>query len=236
MEETVTSEENPYLDLSAADLAGRLEEENEKLLRLGPVNMLAVSEYEESSARLQYLTEQKNDLEDARASLSRAIHEINDEAAERFRETFEQVRENFGKMFSKLFGGGEGDIFSVEGEDPLEGGIEIMARPLGKKLKNVIALSEGEKAMTAVALLFSLYLVKPSPFCVLDELDAPFDDSNIDKFIAILREFSADTQFIVITHNKRTMEGSDVLYGITMAEEGVSCITSVSMEEMVKSS
>ena len=236
MEETFSSGDNPYLDLSPEELAGRLDEENEKLLRIGPVNMLAVGEFEETSKRLQYLTEQKSDLEAARASLSRAIHEINEEAAGRFRETFDKVRENFREMFCKLFGGGEGDIFSVEGEDPLEGGIEIMARPLGKKLKNVIALSEGEKAMTAVALLFSLYLVKPSPFCVLDELDAPFDDSNIDKFTAILREFSTDTQFIVITHNKRTMEGSDVLYGITMAEEGVSCITSVNMEEMVKNS
>ncbi len=236
MEETFTAGDNPYLDLSAEELTGKLLEENERLSRIGPVNMLAVGEYEETYRRLEYLIEQKTDLEEARASLSRAIREINEEAAGRFRETFEKVRENFREMFGKLFGGGEGDIFSMEGEDPLEGGIEIMARPLGKKLKNVIALSEGEKAMTAVALLFSLYLVKPSPFCVLDELDAPFDDSNIDKFIAILREFSTDTQFIVITHNKRTMEGSDVLYGITMAEEGVSCITSVNMEEMVKNS
>lgn len=234
LEDSCTAEDNPYLDLSSEELEARLLEESGKLDRIGPVNMLAVREYEEASGRLQYLTEQKSDLEEARESLSRAIREINEEAAERFQSTFEKVRENFREMFSKLFGGGEGDIFSVEGDDPLEGGIEIMARPLGKKLKNVIALSEGEKAMTAVALLFSLYLVKPSPFCVLDELDAPFDDSNIDKFISILREFSTDTQFIVITHNKRTMEGSDVLYGITMAEEGVSSITSVSMEEMVK--
>ncbi|MFA6619425.1 MAG: hypothetical protein WCT23_10210, partial [Candidatus Neomarinimicrobiota bacterium] len=236
LEAACTAEDNPFLSLSSLELEEKLAEENGRLERIGPVNMLAVKEYEESSKRLEYLSEQKNDLQDARASLQRAIDEINREAADRFRETFDQVRENFQKMFCKLFGGGEGDILSVEGDDPLEGGIEIMARPLGKKLKNVIALSQGEKALTAVALLFSLYLVKPSPFCVLDELDAPFDDSNIDKFSALLREFSADTQFIVITHNKRTMECSDVLYGITMAEEGVSSITSVNMEEMVKSS
>lgn len=236
LEESFTTDENPYLDLSLEELENRLIEENGKLEKIGPVNMLAVKEYEESSRRLEYLIEQRNDLEQARASLSRAISEINEEAAERFRETFDKVRDNFQEMFRKLFGGGEGDIVSLEGEDPLEGGIEIMARPRGKMLKNVIALSEGEKAMTAVALLFSLYLVKPSPFCVLDELDGPFDDSNTDKFVAILREFSADTQFIVITHNKRTMEGSDVLYGITMAEEGVSTITSVNLEEMVNGS
>ncbi len=233
LEGSVSSEENPYLGLSQEELKAGLDEENRKLERIGPVNMLAVKEYEDASGRLSYLTEQREDLDRARASLSRAIREINEEAAQRFDETFEKVRSNFREMFVKLFGGGEGDIVSIEGEDPLEGGIEIMARPKGKKLKNVIALSDGEKAMTAVALLFSLYLVKPSPFCVLDELDSPFDDSNTDKFIAILREFSGDTQFIVITHNKRTMEGSDVLYGVTMAEEGVSNITSVNLEEMV---
>lgn len=235
IEESLDSKENPFLDLDTAEVNTRLESENSALERIGPVNMLAVDEYEESSRRLEYLKEQKNDLEDARASLSRAISEINREAATRFKETFDQVREHFREMFVRLFGGGEGDIVSLEGDDPLEGGIEIMARPRGKKLKNVIALSAGEKAMTAVALLFSLYLVKPSPFCVLDELDGPFDDSNTDKFISILRDFSRDTQFIVITHNKRTMEGSDILYGITMAEEGVSTITSVSLEEMVNS-
>ncbi|HPR22164.1 MAG TPA: AAA family ATPase [Candidatus Sabulitectum sp.] len=234
LEGSCSPEENPFADLPVEEIRSRLSSENEKLERIGPVNMLAVKEYDEAYARLSYLTEQKRDLEDARASLARAIREINEEAAERFRETFEKVRDNFRTMFVKLFGGGEGDIYSLEGDDPLEGGIEIMARPHGKKLKSVISLSEGEKAMTAVALLFSLYLVKPSPFCVLDELDAPFDDSNIDKFISILREFSSGTQFIVITHNKRTMEGSDVLYGITMAEEGVSSITSVNMEEMAR--
>ena len=227
-------EENPFFGRSPEELAHELVSRNSVLDRIGPVNMLAVSEYEEAWERLEYLVEQRDDLEKARASLSRAIAEINAEAAARFKETFDKVRINFQTMFLKLFGGGEGDIIAIEGDDPLEGGIEILARPKGKKLKNVIALSEGEKALTAVALLFSLYLVKPSPFCVLDELDGPFDDSNTDKFIAILRDFSENTQFIVITHNKRTMEGSDVLYGITMAEEGVSTITSVSLEEMVQ--
>ncbi|MCD4707061.1 MAG: chromosome segregation protein SMC [Candidatus Sabulitectum sp.] len=234
LEGVCTVEENPFLGRSPEELVHELSSGSAVLDRIGPVNMLAVSEYEEARERLEYLVNQKDDLEKARASLSRAIAEINTEAAARFRETFDKVRDNFQSMFIKLFGGGEGDIIAIEGEDPLEGGIEIMARPKGKKLKNVIALSEGEKALTAVALLFSLYLVKPSPFCVLDELDGPFDDSNTDKFVAILRDFSENTQFIVITHNKRTMEGCDILYGITMAEEGVSTITSVSVEEMVQ--
>jgi len=234
IEGVCTVENNPYLGLSDEELSEELESANAALEKIGPVNMLAVSEYEETSERLSYLVEQKLDLENARASLGRAISEINTEAAQRFKETFDKVRENFQDMFVRMFGGGEGDIVTIEGDDPLEGGVEIMARPRGKKLKNVIALSAGEKALTAVALLFSLYLVKPSPFCVLDELDGPFDDSNTDKFISILRDFSKKTQFIVITHNKRTMEGSDVLYGITMAEEGVSTITSVSLEEMVQ--
>jgi len=233
VEEQCTVEDNPFLGKSPAELATELSSKQSVLERIGPVNMLAVSEYEEASERFDYLTGQRDDLEKARASLSKAISEINSEAAARFQETFRKVRENFQNMFVKLFDGGEGDIVSVESDDPLEGGIEILARPKGKKLKNVIALSAGERALTAVALLFSLYLVKPSPFCVLDELDSPFDDSNTDKFIAILREFVDNTQFIVITHNKRTMEGSDVLYGITMAEEGVSTITSVNLEEMV---
>ena len=234
LEDGCTVEDNPFLGKLPEELAQELSSRNALLDRIGPVNMLAVSEHEEARERLDYLVDQRNDLESARASLSRAIAEINAEAAGRFKETFDKVRENFQDMFSKLFGGGDGDIVSIEGDDPLEGGIDIMARPPGKKLKTVIALSDGEKALTAVALLFSLYLVKPSPFCVLDELDGPFDDSNTDKFIAILRDFMENTQFIVITHNKRTMEGSDVLYGITMAEKGVSTVTSVSLEDMVQ--
>ncbi len=232
-EEKDSIKDNPYMGKLPEELILELNRKSLTLEKIGPVNMLAVSEFEETSQRLTYLVTQRDDLDQAQASLVKAITEINTEAAERFKETFDKVRTHFQNMFVKLFGGGEGDIISIEGNDPLEGGIEILARPKGKKLKNVIALSAGERALTAVALLFSLYLVKPSPFCVLDELDGPFDDSNTDKFISILREFSVNTQFIVITHNKRTMEGADVLYGITMAEDGVSTITSVNLEEMV---
>jgi chromosome segregation protein len=200
---------------------------------IGPVNMLAVNEHEEARGRLTYLSEQKNDLEEARESLRTAIDEINLTAARRFSETFVEVRRNFQDLFVSLFGGGEADLISLEGDDPLEGGVQILARPQGKKMENVSALSGGERALTAVALLFALYLVKPSPFCILDELDAPLDDSNIDRFIDLLRGFSDRTQFVIITHNKRTMEAADRLFGITMVEDGVSVLTTVSLEDAV---
>jgi chromosome segregation protein len=197
---------------------------------LGPVNMLATQEYSEAVQRLEFLETQRQDLVKARQSLLQAISEINSTAAERFRETFESVRQNFRELFSRLFEGGEADIQFIESEDPLEGGVAITARPRGKKMETLSALSGGEKAMTAVALLFALYLVKPSPFCVLDELDAPLDDANVDRFIELLKSFSSSTQFVVITHNRRTMEAADRLFGVTMAEEGVSSQASVSME------
>ncbi len=216
--------------LSEEEIGERLEAQRRLRENMGPVNMLAVAEHEEASGRLSYLREQRGDLRKARDSLLRAIEEINVTAAKRFEETFVVVRENFRKMFELLFGGGQADIRSVDADDPLEGGVQIMARPPGKKLENVAALSGGERAMTAVALLFALYLVKPSPFCVLDELDAPLDDSNIDRFVDLLQSFSDRTQFVVITHNKRTMEAADRLFGITMAEKGVSTLTTVSLE------
>jgi len=201
---------------------------------LGPVNMLATQEYYEARQRMEFLETQRQDLLHARQSLLQAIGEINATAAVRFRETFESVRTNFRDLFSRLFEGGEADIQFIESADPLEGGVAISARPRGKKLETLAALSGGERAMTAVALLFALYLVKPSPFCVLDELDAPLDDANVDRFIDLLESFSASTQFIVITHNRRTMEAADRLFGVTMAEEGVSTQASVSLEAMAE--
>jgi chromosome segregation protein len=202
---------------------------------LGPVNMLATQEYSEAQQRLEFLEAQRQDLVRARQSLLQAISEINATAALRFRETFESVRVNFRALFSRLFEGGEADIQFIESEDPLEGGVAISARPRGKKMETLSALSGGERAMTAVALLFALYLVKPSPFCVLDELDAPLDDANVDRFIDLLKSFSSSTQFVVITHNRRTMEAADRLFGVTMAEEGVSTHASVSLESISSS-
>lgn len=226
-----TDQDNPFLDQPPQALRDEEERQQRVIEGIGPVNMLAVEEFAGAEERLAFLSEQRKDLEQARESLQTAITEINQEAQTRFRETFAQVREHFRRVFVELFGGGEADITALDAEDPLEGGIQIMARPRGKKLENVTSLSSGERALAAVALLFSLYLVKPSPFCILDELDAPLDDANIDSFMAILRRFSCDTQFMVMTHNKRTMESSDKLYGITMAEAGVSSLTTVNLAD-----
>ncbi len=233
MEMQLPDDSSRYWDWDEEKIASELIRQRNFRENIGPVNMLAVTEYEESRGRLTYLTEQKSDLEEARESLRTAIDEINLTAARKFSETFVEVRRNFQDLFVSLFGGGEADLISLEGDDPLEGGVQILARPQGKKMENVSALSGGERALTAVALLFALYLVKPSPFCILDELDAPLDDSNIDRFIDLLRGFSDRTQFVIITHNKRTMEAADRLFGITMVEDGVSVLTTVSLEDAV---
>ncbi len=227
---TLPDEDSRYWDYSNEKLVSELEKQMGYRENLGPVNMLAVAEYEEARKRIEFLNEQRADLSEARESLMSAISEINRTAARKFDETFVEVKKHFKEMFTSLFGGGEADIIALDSEDPLEGGVQIIARPPGKKLDNITALSSGEQAMTAAALLFALYLVKPSPFCVLDELDAPLDDTNVDNYINLLRGFVNRTQFIVITHNKRTMESADRLFGITMAEEGVSSMTSVSLE------
>ncbi|NLP06095.1 AAA family ATPase [Candidatus Fermentibacteria bacterium] len=204
--------------------------------RLGPVNMLAGREYEEVTGRLEFLTVQRDDLSKAKQSLLEAISEINVTAASRFSETFESVRVHFRELFAKLFDGGEADIVPVAGEDPLESGVQIRARPAGKRLETLSVMSGGEKAMSSIALLFALYLVKPAPFCLLDELDGPLDDANVDRFLELLSGFAGTTQFVVVTHNRRTMEAADRLYGITMAEKGVSTLASVSLEDVEKGS
>jgi len=155
------------------------------------------------------------------------INRINVQTREMFTETFEKIRENFRLMFTEVFGGGKADLLLVNDGDVLESGIDIVARPPGKQLQSISLLSGGEQTMTAVSLLFSIYQVKPSPFCVLDELDAPLDESNINRFIKVLQRFIAQSQFIIITHNKRTIAMADVLYGVTMQEHGVSRIVSV---------
>ncbi|MBN1435189.1 chromosome segregation protein SMC [Candidatus Fermentibacterales bacterium] len=224
-------EDDPSWGMDEEALGVEMDDLSSQLDSLGPVNMLAASEFEEVSERLRYLGSQRKDLVEARRSLLEAIGEINETASQRFSETFGQVRQHFRLLFQRLFDGGEADILPVEGDDPLEGGVQIVAMPPGKKLENISALSGGERAMTAVALLFALYLVKPSPFCVLDELDAPLDDSNVDTFVDLVRGFSDRTQFLVVTHNKRTMGMADTLYGITMAEEGVSTMASVDIRD-----
>jgi chromosome segregation protein len=204
----------------------RLRDLGEKLRAIGPVNLLAVQDYDERRERLRFLTGQRKDLEDARQSLLEAIEKINATASELFLRTFSRVDEHFRTVFTTLFEGGEAAL-QLTGDDPLEAEIEILARPKGKKPQSLSLLSGGEKALTAIALLFAIYLVKPSPFCILDEVDAPLDDANIDRFVRLLGDFSANTQFIVVTHNKKTMEVADCLYGVTMEEPGVSKLVSV---------
>jgi chromosome segregation protein len=197
---------------------------------IGPVNMLAVEEHEEERRRLEFLLEQQRDLVASRDDLLSAIRQINRTAREVFVATFESIREHFQRTFHALFEGGECDVRLADPADPLESAIEIQASPRGKKTQRIHLLSGGERTLTALALLFAIYLVKPSPFCLLDEVDAPLDESNVGRFIHLLQEWKAETQFIVITHNTRTMEAADWVYGVTMEEPGVSSIVGVELE------
>jgi len=198
-----------------------------RIEEMGPVNLVAIEEYEETEQRFKFLSEQHDDLVKAKEQLVEVLTRINGQTREMFLETFNKIRENFQRTFLEIFGGGKADLTLSEEEDVLESGIDILARPPGKQLQSISLLSGGEQTMTAVALLFSIYQVKPSPFCVLDELDAPLDESNINRFVKILQRFLNHSQFIIITHNKRTIGMADVLYGVTMEEHGVSKIVSV---------
>lgn len=208
-----------------------------KIQALGDVNMAAEADYLEEKERLDFLVRERDDLVEARATLDETIRRINHIARERFRETFERIRTNFSKTFADFFEGGFCDLALEEGEDPLEAAILITARPPGKNVRSIGLLSSGERALTAISLLFAIYLVKPSPFCILDEVDAPLDDASIDRFLRVIREFSRSTQFIMVTHNKKTMAAADNLYGITMEEPGLSTLVSVrlSKSDQVKS-
>ena len=208
-------------------VAGKISELQQKIEKIGPVNLVAIEEYEETEQRYEFLTAQNDDLVKAKEQLLEVINRINTQTKEMFVTTFEQIRTNFQGMFTEIFGGGKADLCLTDEGDVLESGIDIVARPPGKQLQTISLLSGGEQTMTAVALLFSIYQVKPSPFCVLDELDAPLDESNINRFLKILKRFLEDSQFIIITHSKRTMSIADILYGVTMQEHGVSRIVGV---------
>ena len=198
-----------------------------KLDKMGPVNLVAIDEHKELEERHSFLVHQQEDLVNAKDSLMKAIQKINKTTKELFIETFQKIQVEFKSFFRLLFGGGQAELILVDEQDVLESGIEIIVRPPGKKLQNLMLLSGGEKAMTATALLFAIFKVKPSPFCVLDEIDAPLDESNVERFSRVLKDFLKISQFIIITHNKRTIELADVMYGITMQERGVSKIVSV---------
>ena len=211
-------------------LRTEVEQLRAQLESLGVVNPLAIEEHEEETKRLDFLTSQRADLAEAKNSLALAIREIDATARELFLATFTQVRENFRQIFMTLFGGGECDLRLENPEAPLDCDIEVHASPRGKRTQRIHLLSSGERALVALSLLFGIFLTKPSPFCLLDEVDAPLDDANIGRFVRMLNQFKSKTQFIVITHNPRTTtEAADAVYGVTMQEPGVSSIVSVRM-------
>ena len=213
----------------------RVQELKSKLGAMGSVNLVAMEEYDDLQQRYEFLSKQLADIKAARENLQRLITRINQESRVRFAETFSQVQTQFREVFRRLFNGGDADLVLMDETNLLETGIEIVARPPGKHLQNISLLSGGEKALTAIALLFAVFLVKPSPFCVFDEMDAPLDDNNTVRFCRILQEFAEKSQFIIITHNKLTMEKAGILYGITMPEAGISRIISVKFKEEEKS-
>lgn len=217
-------------DFSLEEAKRRVEELRQKLENFGAINMLAVDELSEAEERLTFLTSQRQDIIDSIAAAEEALREIKRRSRERFKEAFEAINANFREFFQELFGGGRGEMSLLEAEDILEAGIEIVAQPPGKRLQNILLLSGGEKAMTAIALVLGIFKYRPSPFCLLDEVDAPLDDANVGRFVNKIAEMSEKTQFIVITHNKRTMEAAKALYGVTMQEAGVSKLVSVRFE------
>ncbi|MBU1062005.1 MAG: chromosome segregation protein SMC, partial [Candidatus Omnitrophica bacterium] len=215
-----------WKDIEREELKKELEEKRAKLDSMGPVNLVAIEEHTELQERYAFLTNQQDDLLKAKDALLKVIAKINKTTKELFIETFRNIQVEFKNFFKILFGGGDGEIVLLDESNVLESGIEIIARPPGKRLQNVSLLSGGERALTAISLIFAIFKVKPSPFCVLDEIDAPLDESNVDRFSRSLEGFTNTSQFIVITHNKKTIDMADVMYGITMQESGISKVVS----------
>ncbi|HOP75400.1 MAG TPA: chromosome segregation protein SMC [Bacillota bacterium] len=217
---------------SPANVVGVIEDLKNEIRELGPVNLAAIEDYRQVKQRCEFLSTQAEDLRHAKSSLLKVIHEIERTIEKRFIETFEQIRIEFRKIFSELFEGGNADLFLVDSENVLESGIEIIAQPPGKKLQSLSLLSGGERAMTAIALLFSILSIKPAPFCILDEIDATLDEANVQRFAKLLEIFSKRLQFIVVTHRRGTMEVANTIYGVTMEEKGISKLISLSLEEV----
>lgn len=216
---------------SIEELAFEIDKIERSIERIGPINMAVKDEYGEENARLEFLQKQLSDLLQSEASLMETMGRIDRAARDQFLETFGKIRDNFRETFRLFFDGGESDLNLTGDDDPLEASISIVAKPPGKHTRNLRILSSGEKALTAISLLFAIYLVKPSPFCILDEVDAPLDDNNISKFTKVLENFSQDTQFIIVTHNKLTMEAAKSLYGVTMAQSGVPILCQSSLTD-----
>lgn len=214
---------------SRADLQAEIDELRSRLERMGEVNLAAIGEYEELTARFQFMSRQKEDLEKSIADLQQTILKLNRVCRLRFKESFELINEKFQAVFPRLFRGGKAKLVLTDENDYLETGVDIVVQPPGKKLQSITLLSGGEKALTAVSLLFAIFLTKPSPFCFLDEVDAPLDDANLDRFNDMIKEMSEYSQFVLVTHNKKTMQAAEMLYGVTMSEPGVSKLVSVRM-------
>ena len=217
-------------ELTVIDCETELEKIGNRIQRLGPINLAAIDEYQQQSERKVYLDKQNDDLEKALATLENAIRKIDKETRTRFKETFDKINSGLQDLFPKVFGGGHAYL-DMTGEALLDTGVAIMARPPGKRNSTIHLLSGGEKAMTAIALVFSIFQINPSPFCMLDEVDAPLDDANVTRYANLVKEMSAAVQFIFITHNKITMEMANQLLGVTMHEPGVSRIVAVDIEE-----
>ncbi|MCX6154001.1 MAG: chromosome segregation protein SMC [Candidatus Kapabacteria bacterium] len=225
----------PNADFNFEQTKFKVNDLKSKLTALGSVNFIALEEFEEQNQRLMFYNKQLADLHEAKKNLQETIDEINQTAQSKFITVFKEISDNFVKLFKLLFGNDAEGYLQLSDGDPLEADIGIIAKPAGKRPHSIEMLSGGEKTLCAIALLFSIYLVKPSPFCILDEVDAPLDDLNIDKYINLIKEFSRNTQFLIVTHNKRTMEAADNLYGITQAEEGVSKVVSVRLTQSLAS-
>jgi len=222
--------ENLPEELSEEQCEQELEKLGNRIQRLGPINLAAIDEYSQQSERKIYLDKQNEDLERALDTLENAIRKIDKETRSRFKDTFDKINAGLQNLFPKVFGGGHAYL-DMTGEDLLDTGVAIMARPPGKRNSTIHLLSGGEKAMTAIALVFSIFRLNPSPFCMLDEVDAPLDDANVGRYANLVKEMSKNVQFIFITHNKITMEMANQLLGVTMHEPGVSRIVAVDIEE-----
>jgi chromosome segregation protein len=228
--DALLAQHDPARDLGA--VRTRHDELTEKLETIGAVNLVADEEYRELDERLTFLRTQYDDLLGSIKDLEKALRGMTRTAQERFNEAFAHINAHFQEIFARLFEGGRAELRLVEAEeggDPLDTGVELMAQPRGKRLQAVTLMSGGERALTGLALLFAIFYFRPSPFCVLDEVDAPLDDANIHRFLRVLRELTSQTQFLVITHNRKTMEAADVLYGVTMEEPGLSKLVSVNL-------
>jgi chromosome segregation protein len=238
--ETDVAAEHETVERSDAELKEQLQKLRDRLDRMGPINLAAISEHQELEERHKFISAQEQDLSNSIASLKEIIQRIHRTTKEMFAATYDELQRKFTEVFSQFFPGGRAELQLVEETPPENGepsgseepGIEIVAQPPGKRLKSITLLSGGEKTLTAMALLFASFLIRPTPFCLLDEIDAPLDEENIGRFTAVLKDLAQNAQFLVITHNKRTMSIADSLFGVTMEEPGVSKLVSVRLGEL----